>query len=80
MPLLNLLSRRLSSQLVENERKPLQRLGTRKVHFLIVDGLCEKGIKFERDKLFDLMRINGLLIQSRRRYTQTTMSKHWLRK
>jgi transposase InsO family protein len=65
---------------VEKERKLLPRLGTRKVHFLIVDGLREKGIKFGRDKLFDLMRINGLLIQPRRRYTQTTMSKHWLRK
>jgi putative transposase len=26
------------------------------------------------------MRLHGLLIKPRRRYTQTTMSKHWLRK
>jgi putative transposase len=65
---------------VEKERKLLPRLGTRKIHFLIMDALDQQGIKFGRDKLFDLMRINGLLIQPRRRYTQTTMSKHWLRK
>lgn len=33
-----------------------------------------------RDGLFALMRYYGLQIRPRRRYTQTTMSKHWLRK
>lgn len=65
---------------MEKERKLLPRLGTRKLHFLITDALEQKAIKFGRDKLFDLMRINDLLIQPRRRYAQTTMSKHWLRK
>lgn len=38
------------------------------------------GIKFGRDKLFGLMREYDLLIFPKRRYIQTTMSKHWLRK
>lgn len=33
-----------------------------------------------RDKLFELMRLYGLQITPRKRYTQTTMSRHWLRK
>ena len=37
-------------------------------------------LKFGRDKLFGFMRQYGLQIRPRRRYTQTTMSKHWLRK
>ena len=47
---------------------------------MIKDDLHEQGLKFGRDKLFELMRIYGLQIKPRRRYTQTTMSKHWMRK
>lgn len=67
-------------QLVDTERKLLPRLGTRKVHYLIKEDLQQLNIKFGRDKLFALMRQYDLLIKPRRRYVQTTMSKHWLRK
>lgn len=67
-------------QLVDRERKQLPRVGTRKIHFLIKDDLQQQGLKFGRDKLFTLMRYYGLQIKPRRRYIQTTMSKHWLRK
>ena len=40
----------------------------------------QQNLKFGRDKLFELMQYYGLQIKPRRRYTQTTMSKHWLRK
>lgn len=40
----------------------------------------EGELKCGRDQLFKLMRYYGLLIRPRRRYIQTTMSKHWLRK
>ena len=33
-----------------------------------------------RDKLFDLLRNEGLLILKRKRYTITTNSKHWMKK
>lgn len=66
--------------LVDRERKQLPRLGTRKVYHLIKDDIKKCGLKFGRDKLFDLMQYYGLQIKPRRRYTQTTMSKHWLRK
>jgi putative transposase len=65
---------------VDRERKILPRLGTRKIYFLIKDDLEDLRLKFGRDKLFDLMRYYGLQIKPRRRYVQTTMSKHWLRK
>ena len=67
-------------ELVDRERKQLPRLGTRKIYHLIRDGIREQGLKFGRDKLFDLMRLYGLQIKPRRRYTATTMSRHWLRK
>ena len=67
-------------QLVDKQRKVLPRIGTRKVYYLIKDQLLLSGLKFGRDKLFALMRYYDLQIKPRRRYVQTTMSKHWLRK
>ena len=66
--------------LVDKQRKLLPRLGTRKLHHLISKELELLNIKFGRDKLFALLREYDLLIKPKRRYTQTTMSKHYLRK
>lgn len=58
----------------------MPRVGTRKIYFLIKKDLQHRGLKLGRDGLFELMRLYGLQIKPRRRYVQTTMSKHWLRK
>lgn len=67
-------------QLIDRERKLLPRIGTRKIHYLIKADLHEQGLKYGRDKLFNLMRYYGLDIKPRRRYVQTTMSRHWMKK
>lgn len=56
-------------------RHLMPRLGTRKLHFIL-----RQDVKIGRDKLFGLLKKEGLLIFKRRKYTQTTNSKHWLRK
>ena len=66
--------------LVDKERKQLPRLGTRKIFHLIQPVLESQKVKIGRDKLFSLMSAYGLLIKLVRRYTQTTMSRHWLKK
>lgn len=66
--------------LVDRERKQLPRIGTRKIYYLIKDDLQAQGVKFGRDKLFDLMRFYDLQIKAKRQYTKTTMSKHWMKK
>jgi transposase InsO family protein len=66
--------------LVDRERKLLPRLGTRKLYHLIKPELKELKLKFGRDKLFELMDYFQMQIKPRRRYIQTTMSRHWLRK
>lgn len=66
-------------ELVARERKILPRLGTRKLYHLIRAQLESGHIRFGRDKLFNLLRENQLLILPHRRYVQTTFSKHWLR-
>ncbi len=61
-------------------RREMPALGTRKLHYLL-EPICRvEGIKYGRDKLFALLRREGLLIKKRRKYTCTTNSKHWLRK
>ncbi len=58
----------------------MPRVGTRKIYYLIKSELKAAGLKVGRDKLFDWMREYGLLIKPRKKYVQTTMSKHWMRK
>ena len=58
----------------------LPRLGTRKLYYLIGPHLKQQGLKIGRDGLFNLVRDFGLQIKPRKRYVQTTMSKHWMRK
>ena len=66
--------------MVQRQRKLLYRLGTRKLHYLIKDELESLYLKCGRDKLFRYLREDDLLIKPKRRYIQTTNSKHWLRK
>lgn len=66
--------------LVDEQRKQLPYLGTRKLYHQICPALEQKGLKVGRDKLFAWMKEYDLLIKPKRRYTQTTNSKHWLRK
>jgi transposase InsO family protein len=66
--------------LVQEKRKVLPRVGTRKVYHLIAAVLQQREIKVGRDKLFSVMRDNGLLIAPRRRYVQTTNSRHRFKK
>src|SRR5476649_2324262 len=57
-------------------RHQMPRLGTRKLHFLLKTSdatIC-------RDRLFELLRTEGMLITKRKNYTVTTDSKHWMRK
>jgi putative transposase len=65
---------------VDQQRKVLPRVGTRKLYHLIGPQLHAKGLKMGRDGLFQLMREYDLQIKPRRHYVQTTMSKHWMRK
>jgi len=58
----------------------MPRLGARKLHFMLQPVLRLKGIKYGRDKLFDLLSREGLLVKKRKCYTKTTNSQHWMRK
>jgi len=78
-----------NKQLIESEkiikmifgyRKTMPRLGGRKIYYLIKPDLAKSEIKYGRDKLFDLMRNENLLVKKRKNHTRTTNSYHRFRK
>jgi len=66
--------------MVQDVRKDMPRLGTRKLYYLLKDEFDAKGLKLGRDALFDYLRSEHLLIRPKKNYTKTTDSKHWLKK
>ena len=73
-------TKQLIKRLSEDQRKQLPRLGVRKIYYQIKPVLEEQGVSIGRDKVFTILRDFNMLIKPKRRYIQTTMSKHWLRK
>jgi putative transposase len=61
-------------------RSEMPRLGTRKLYYLLKEGFLREGISIGRDRLFHLLREEGLLIIKKKKYTKTTDSKHWMRR
>jgi transposase InsO family protein len=56
-------------------RQEMPRIGTRKLHYLLRDRL-----PVGRDKLFEILSEENLLIRRRKRGIKTTNSRHWMRK
>ena len=59
-------------------RKSMPRIGTRKLYYLLQNKL--QLMKIGRDKFFDILRANHLLIKPKRSYHTTTNSHHRFRK
>jgi putative transposase len=64
--------------MINQVRKTMPRLGGKKSYHILMNDL--KSMKIGRDKLFDILRANHLLIQPKRRYHVTTNSHHRFRK
>ena len=61
-------------------RHEMPRIGGKKIHFLLRKKLLESGHKcLGRDRLFELLREQNLLIKKRRIYARTTNSNHAFR-
>ncbi len=64
--------------LVNSIRISMPRIGTRKLYYLLESQL--KGLRVGRDKLFQILKANNLLIIPKRKYHITTDSHHRFRK
>ena len=67
-------------EMVKAVRSVHPRIGGRKVYSIIKPELDRHGIKLGRDKIFDVMSDNQLLVRKRKRYSKTTNSNHWFKK
>ena len=61
-------------------RSQMPCLGTRKLYYLLKDQFDKQKIHIGRDKLFDLLRSENLLVRKRKKNIRTTNSKHWMLK
>jgi putative transposase len=64
--------------LVNKERSLQPRLGGRKLYFLLKKEFKENGIAIGRDRFFDVLRENGMLIEKKNAKPKTTNSRHCL--
>ena len=65
--------------LVIEERKIQPRLGTRKLHFILKGTLFQEGVRLGRDRFFEVLREQGLLLEPKpTQYPCTTNSRHSL--
>lgn len=76
----NIMKNDIVIQLVKPHRKEMHRLGTIKLYKLIKPDLEKMNIKMGRDKLFDLLREENLLVRKKKNFTKTTNSFHRFRK
>ncbi|MCF6270586.1 MAG: IS3 family transposase, partial [Melioribacteraceae bacterium] len=70
------LEERVILDLIENKRKLWKKGSGRNLHASLREEFKQHGIKLGRDRFFDLLRRNGLLVKPRRRKTSTTNSYH----
>jgi putative transposase len=68
------------NSLVMSVRQKLPKTGGKKLYFMLKDDFKRHQIKIGRDKLFDFLRDEYLLVPKVRRYYKTTNSRHWMRK
>lgn len=64
--------------MVQRERQLQPRLGGKKLHRMLGEELEGHGVDMGRDRLFDILRENDLLIEAKRVGTRTTCSRHSL--
>jgi transposase InsO family protein len=50
------------------------------LYYLLKEGFRREGLSIGRDRLFDMLREERLLIVKKKKYTKTTDSKHWMRR
>lgn len=66
-------------RLVQEKRRRHKRMGARKLYSLLDSDLNLLGGRLGRDKFFDLLRRQGMLVERRRKYAVTTQSYHRFR-
>ena len=67
-------------EMVLSERVHQPRIGGKKLYHILSKDIKQVSISMGRDKFFDLLRANNLLVERKRSYTKTTNSYHHFHK
>lgn len=67
-------------KLVKTVRKKHSRMGGKKLYGKLLGKFAERGVKCGRDKFFDILREENLLVRNRKRFVKTTQGNHRFRK
>lgn len=62
--------------MAKKERQIHPRMGCRKIFKLIQPHLLQEGISIGRDAFFDLMGLNSMHVEKKKRFSKTTYSNH----
>lgn len=65
-------------ELVKAQRRIQPRLGTRKLLHILGPEFAEAGIDIGRDRFFEVLGLNGLLLEQKKTWPKTTNSRHSL--
>ncbi len=74
-----LFNEELVVELVLAQRRKLPRLGGKKLYRILKAELTKMGVKIGRDKFFEILSHNNLLVARKRNYARTTNSMHRFR-
>ena len=66
-------------EMIHNCRKQLPRVGGKKLYAMIKSELDQLPVGIGRDKLFDILRENDLLVKPKKSFARTTNSSHRFR-
>jgi transposase InsO family protein len=66
-------------QMVQEKRRKLPRIGSKKLYKMLEGVLNRNGLKIGRDAFISILRDNGLFVQKKRHYVKTTNSNHRFR-
>lgn len=73
------MQKELIVQLVQEKRRRQPRVGGGKLYRMLKPELQDMKIKIGRDRFYDILRAEGLLLKRKKRYHKTTNSKHGFR-
>lgn len=62
--------------MAKKERQIHPRMGCRKIHKNLQDKFVEEGISIGRDAFFELMGLNSMHVERKKRFSKTTYSNH----
>jgi putative transposase len=74
-----LLNEQVILSMVSDIRRRHPRIGGKKLYSLLKPDMARAGIKMGRDKFFELLAKNALLVKRKRKYVSTTNSYHRFR-